>query len=837
MPRRSLILLFLLSYFLGALTPVPAQAATPWLAARESGGIVYFVYTSPPRIRRYDLAGAAWLGDVPLAEAPTAFTVEGDHLFVSFGRRTSRFALDGSGEVHLKNTAANANTLFVVGRALYIGAYSSFLSVDKLSGAQIDTEEDFFYSVQGVDVAPSRRKAFGRSTGVSPSDIVVMNLNADGTFGNQEDSPYHGDYPNAERTYVFPGEARVADDSGIVYNAADLTYSNSLGGPFQDLAFYGDLPVVLRDGEVIAYSNAFLETGRYKPAHTPLKIAVRGDQVFSFFQGPAGLETEHFPVSLLQPEEPGSPVDPNGLAYAPDQMVVGKDDVLYILSRANLSVFRWSIRQQRYLETIPLAEAPSYMAYSAPSHRLYLSYPSGAIHQIRLAESTREIPFVNSPQTPCGLSTAGEYVFVCDPSGAWVSHFTYSPAGALISQVEWNYYSEEYIWSEPHRRMYFFRDDTSPNDIHWEEIKADGSIGDAGESPYHGEIRTYHPIRISPDGSMVVLGSGEIFDALTLVRTDALSNDIADAAWVQGTLFTIRLLDGGTEIQKWGPNYGVAAHRALAGTPLGLFARPTGLLTVTRVDGIPRFALWDTALGPSVPATPLSLGDGRFSVYAAWQIPDGTVGEGHGVALTRDTGYFWFFNPENVEMVLKVLDGCGVNGRLWVYAGGLTNVKVDVTVVDNQTGQARTYSNPQGRAFLPVQDAAAFDGCAAAARLDGFSGLAPAAAPGLRLNGDRFAVEMTWKTPDGQTGGGQPVALTPDTGYFWFFGASNVETVVKVLDGCAINHRFWVYAGGLTDVETELRVTDTTTGQTKVYANPQHRAFQPVQDTDAFPCP
>jgi hypothetical protein len=839
MPRRFLILLLTLSCLLGAMIPGPAKAdPSPWLRAEESGGIVYFVYSSPPRIRRYSLAGAAWLADIPLAEAPTAFTVDDGRLYISFGRRTSRFALDGSGEVHLKNTAGMADTLFVLGNALYIASYSNYLAVDKLSGAQIDAEEDdFFYSLQGVDVAPSRRKAFGRSNGVSPSDIVVININADGTFGEQEDSPYHGDFPSAEQTWVFPGEARVADNSGIVYNTGDLTYSNSLGGRFQDLAFYGDLPVVLRDGEVIAYSNAFLETGRYKPAHTPLKIAVRGDQVFSFYQGPGGLEAEHFPISLLQPEEPGAPVDPNGLAYAPDQMLMGKDNVLYILSRANLSVFRWSVVQQRYLETIPLTEAAGYMAYSATDHRLYLSYPSGAIRQIRLAESTHETPFVNSPQTPCGLATADQYLFVCDPSGAWGTHYTYSPSGALIDQREWNYYSREYTWSEPHRRMYFFRDSFSPNDVHWEEVKADGRLGEAGESPYHGEIGTIPPIRVSPDGSTLLLGSGEIFDALTLVRKDSLSNNVSDAGWLQGTLFTIRPLDGGSELQKWGANYGVTARRTLEGTPLRLFARPTDLLVVTSVSGIPRFTLWNSSLGPTVPAQPMTLADGRFSVSVSWQTPDGNVGEGHGVALTRDTGYFWFFNAENVEMVLKVLDGCGVNSRLWVYAGGLTNVKVDVTVTDNQTGQTRTYSNPQRKAFQPIQDTSAFTGCAAAASLDGFVGAEPAAAAGLLLNANRFAVEMTWKTPDGQTGTGQPVALTPDTGYFWFFGASNVESVVKVLNGCSINNHYWVFAGGLTDVETELRVTDTMTGQTKSYKNPQHRAFQPVQDIDAFPCP
>jgi hypothetical protein len=79
--------------------------------------------------------------------------------------------------------------------------------------------------------------------------------------------------------------------------------------------------------------------------------------------------------------------------------------------------------------------------------------------------------------------------------------------------------------------------------------------------------------------------------------------------------------------------------------------------------------------------------------------------------LTSDTGSFWFFSPTNVETVVKVLDGCGVDSSFWVFAGGLTNVDVVMTVTDTQTGAVRTYTNPQGSAFLPIQDTAAFAAC------------------------------------------------------------------------------------------------------------------------------
>lgn len=83
------------------------------------------------------------------------------------------------------------------------------------------------------------------------------------------------------------------------------------------------------------------------------------------------------------------------------------------------------------------------------------------------------------------------------------------------------------------------------------------------------------------------------------------------------------------------------------------------------------------------------------------------------------------------------------------------------------------------------------------------------------------------------------MGLTPDTGYFWFFDATNVGMVVKVLDVCGTSfERFWVFAGGLTNVEVEITVRDTFTGLGRRYLDPQATAFQPILDTQAFAtCP
>lgn len=117
-------------------------------------------------------------------------------------------------------------------------------------------------------------------------------------------------------------------------------------------------------------------------------------------------------------------------------------------------------------------------------------------------------------------------------------------------------------------------------------------------------------------------------------------------------------------------------------------------------------------------------------------------------------------------------------------------------------------------------------------------GLCTTSATTMCLSGDRYAVSATWRTPDGNSGQGQVGRVTSDTGYFTFFNASNVEAVIKVLNGCSVNSRYWVFGGGLTNVNVVLTVRDTKTGVVKTYVNPLNTAFQPIQDTNAFAtCP
>jgi ELWxxDGT repeat protein len=273
-------------------------------------------------------------------------------------------------------------------------------------------------------------------------------------------------------------------------------------------------------------------------------------------------------------------------------------------------------------------------------------------------------------------------------------------------------------------------------------------------------------------------------------------------------------------------------------------------------DGLTGRELWALPLagsgGCQPSSTSLCFQGGRYRVEVSWRDFQKHSGQGTAVSLTPDTGYFWFFDPSNAELIVKVLDGQSLNGHVWVFYGALSNVEYVLTVTDTQTGFARRYMNPPGN-LASIGDTQGFGPLGAhSATPEPLVALAsppalvsgrtvPAAATGscqpgpqrLCLNGGRFAVEASWKDFQGKTGNGTAVSLSGDTGYFWFFDQANVEVLLKVLDGTPLNGKFWVFYGALSNVEYTLKVTDTQTGAVKEYRNPSGR-FASVADTGAF---
>jgi plastocyanin len=106
---------------------------------------------------------------------------------------------------------------------------------------------------------------------------------------------------------------------------------------------------------------------------------------------------------------------------------------------------------------------------------------------------------------------------------------------------------------------------------------------------------------------------------------------------------------------------------------------------------------------------------GRFKAEVAWVSQ--TSGSGNAVAVplasAPQSGLFYFIDPSNIEMLVKVLNACvpALGNHYWVFYAATTNVQFTLTITDTQTGQVKTYSNALNHAATPVQDTNAFATC------------------------------------------------------------------------------------------------------------------------------
>ena len=108
---------------------------------------------------------------------------------------------------------------------------------------------------------------------------------------------------------------------------------------------------------------------------------------------------------------------------------------------------------------------------------------------------------------------------------------------------------------------------------------------------------------------------------------------------------------------------------------------------------------------------------------------------------------------------------------------------------------------------------------------------------------DRFIVQAFWRTnptPGTPTDGQAQVAgcANDGSGLFWFFSSTNWEVLVKAINGCGLNNRWWVFSAATTNVFYRLEVTDVTTGESKIYFNYPGPPAPAVTDTNALAvCP
>ncbi len=147
-----------------------------------------------------------------------------------------------------------------------------------------------------------------------------------------------------------------------------------------------------------------------------------------------------------------------------------------------------------------------------------------------------------------------------------------------------------------------------------------------------------------------------------------------------------------------------------SGTPTGIEDQRDNHRTVNRTSfGVSQYF---PDLEPVVlceQSTVLCLNDNRFAVEVGWRDFEDRRGSARKLSLrSDDTGMLWFFDSQNWELMLKVLDGCAVNGSYWFFGTSISNLEFAITVTDLETGLQRRYFNPLGSVPPAITDTTAF---------------------------------------------------------------------------------------------------------------------------------
>ncbi len=248
---------------------------------------------------------------------------------------------------------------------------------------------------------------------------------------------------------------------------------------------------------------------------------------------------------------------------------------------------------------------------------------------------------------------------------------------------------------------------------------------------------------------------------------------------------------------------------------------------------------------------------------------------------SRESGLLYFFDRDNAEVLVKVLDGCAVNGHRWVFVAPVTDLAFNLDVEETATGKVWTHRNPKGGQTASTKsDVSAFPcGASAAAAGDGggartgvelvdagFPARAAAAAPPLSAPAPTGVVqaisanEATDCEPRPVTtlAGGYTVNMCVEylkdgnavvteardfgldsrqSGLLYFFERTNAEVLIKVLDGCGVNGHRWVYVAPVTDLAFNLSVVSPDAGEDPwTHGNRLGQTASPKSDNAAFSC-
>ncbi len=308
-----------------------------------------------------------------------------------------------------------------------------------------------------------------------------------------------------------------------------------------------------------------------------------------------------------------------------------------------------------------------------------------------------------------------------------------------------------------------------------------------------------------------------------------------------------------------------------------------------RNSAVTTIVLQEADFTDCVPQVPRITFEHGFTVSMCIEYQEGGTGpmltkdaEDYGLE-SRESGLLYFFDRDNAEVLVKVLDACAVNGHRWVFAAPVTTLAFNLYVDETATGKRWAHRNPRGGQTATTQSNIQAFPCesSSASRADvggmpgvelvdgGFppSSATAAAKPGPAPAG--FAVPVAQPVSAGGEADcePQPVATlrggytvnmcvehvrdgetvveevkdyglqSDQSAILYFFDRDNAEVLIKVLDGCGVNGYRWVFVAPVTTLAYNLTVESPDPAEAVwTHRNSLNQTAAAASNIKAFAC-
>lgn len=273
-----------------------------------------------------------------------------------------------------------------------------------------------------------------------------------------------------------------------------------------------------------------------------------------------------------------------GLTFGFDEAELTSDGVVHFFSASADRIHRFSLPSATLLPpVVGTLDAVSW-AVAPDGSKAYLGYTAGRVDVVTLATNTPAF-FAAAAATVSTMIVAGNLLFTIDDSGSWDTQSIFDrTTAARIGFADWRDTSRSIVWSPLQQKVYFLNSGVSPTDINMVSL-ANNTLGTEVDSPYHGDYNLPNPIRLLPDETGVIVGSGNIFNATNLTYRSSIGLAFTDIAFLNGKLYLIDAVGTTTQLRVLDSAFSIVSAADYPGAPKRIFAYQGKLVLITQGAG------------------------------------------------------------------------------------------------------------------------------------------------------------------------------------------------------------------------------------------------------------